>query len=185
MDKKEKLRKKIDQFGFEEVSKILKMSIYELLIYSDYPIDSPYLIYLVCQEFFEDITYRPGGQFKYKEYTISYDRYEGLTVWDDDEFVTGHGGGPSFMYYATPFYDGQSVIPITIANVYDDDFDSGKRMDITDIVGDDWHTQIDVDYTKLNSVEKVRNWLETEYLSLTYHKINKLRDDIINYNNLK
>lgn len=179
------LRKKIDLFGIDKVSEILRMPVGDLLIYSDYPIDSPELIYYVIQDFFADVTYKPGGYYTYKEYSISYDRFEGLVIWDDAEFVVSHGGGPSFEYYATPFYEWQSVIPITLANVFDDDFDSGERMDITEIVGDDWHTQIDVDYTELNSVEKVRKWLETEYLSLTYHKINKLRDNVIEYNNLK
>lgn len=184
MDKKESLRKKIDRFGVKEVSKILKMSVSQLLMYCDYPINSPDLIYQVIMDFFEEVTHKPGGYYTYKEYSISYDRYEGLVVWDDEEFVTRHGGGPSFEYYATPFYNEQSGIPITLASVFDDDFDNGGRMDLTDIVGSDWYVYIDVDYTKLNSVEKIRNWLETEYLELTYHKINKLRDNIIEYNNL-
>ena len=116
MDKKEALRKKIDKYGLEQVGKILHMSTTKLVRYCDYPVDNIEIIYELLLDLYDDLHNRPGGYFAYKEFSIHYDRFEGLLIWNNGGYVENNGGGVSFEFYATPFYNAEPMVPITLSS---------------------------------------------------------------------
>ena len=180
MNRKEQIRSMIDSMGVFEVSKIIGLPVFDLIKYSDYPIN-PTIIYEVIQEYFTEVKQRPGGRIYYKEFSIYYEKFEGVVVWNDGNYVDSHGGGTSFQFYATPFWDGLSIIPINLTDVYVDNIDGDEPMSIIDEIGEEnYYDYIDIDYKKFDSLDKLIKWLETDYLELTYNQIKKIRSKVIN-----
>jgi len=181
MNRKEQIRSMIDSMGVFEVSKIIGLPVLDLVKYSDYSINIPTIIYEVIQEYFTEVKQRPGGRIYYKEFSIHYDEYEGVVVWNDGVYVDSHGGGESFEFYATPFWDGLSIIPINLTDVYVDNIDGDEPMSIIDEIDvENYYDYIDIDYKKFDSHDKLIKWLETDYLELTYNQIKKIRSKVIN-----
>ncbi len=188
MDKKELLRSKIDKFGLEQVGKILHMSTSQLVKYSDYPVDNPEIMFEILLDVFQDIDNRPGGYLYYKEFSINYDKFEGLLIWNDGGFVQNNGGGVSFEFYATPFYNAEPMVPITLASVWTDNIDGDEAMEITDELdrfADEYYDSYSVDYKQLDSVDKLIEWFHNIYLPRTYYKIYDMMSEIIKNNNLE
>jgi hypothetical protein len=176
MDKKELLRSKIDEFGLEQVGKILHMSTSQLVKYSDYPVDNPEIIFEIMLDVFLDIDNKPGGYIHYKEFSINYDKFDGLLTWNNGLYVENNGGGVSFEFYATPFYNAEPKVPINLSNVWVDNIDGDEAMDITDEIEnfDEYYDFFKVDYKQLDSVDKVVEWFYNVYLPKTYQCITKL-----------
>ena len=180
MGKTEFLRDKINEFGLEQIGKVLRMSTTELVRYSDYPVDNPIIMFDILSDLYQDIHKRPGGYLQYKEFSIKYE--DGLLVWNNGVYVENNGGGVSFEFYATPFFNNESIVPIALNGVWVDNID-GDTMDINDEIYDDYDSY-DVDYKQLDSVDKLIEWFRTIYLSKTYRHINKLMSVIIKNNKL-
>ena len=178
------LRSKIDEFGLEQVGKILHMSTSQLVKYSDYPVDNPVIMFEILLDLFQDIHNKPGGYLQYKEFSINYDRFEGLLTWNNGGYVENNGGGVSFEFYATPFYNGESIVPIALFNVWADNIDGDEPMEITDEINDEYYDSYTVDYKQLDSVDKLFEWFHTIYLPRTYYKIYDMMSKIIKNNNL-
>jgi len=176
MDKKELLRAKIEKFGLEQVGKILQMSTSQLVKYSDYPVDNPEIIFEIMLDLFQDIDNKPGGYIHYKEFSINYDKFDGLLTWNNGSFVQDNGGGVSFEFYATPFYNAEPKVPINLSNVWVDNIDGDEAMDITDEIEnfDEYYDFFKVDYKQLDSVDKVVEWFYNVYLPKTYQSIKRL-----------
>lgn len=178
------LRSKIDKFGLEQVGKILHMSTSQLVKYSDYPVDNPVIMFEILLDLFQDIHNKPGGYLQYKEFSIHYDRFEGLLTWNNGGYVENNGGGVSFEFYATPFYNGESKVPIALFNVWADNIDGDEPMEITDEINDEYYDSYSVDYKQLDSVDKLFEWFHTIYLPRTYYKIYDMMSEIIKNNDL-
>jgi hypothetical protein len=185
MDKKEALRKKIDKYGLEQVGKILHMSTTKLVRYCDYPVDNIEIIYELLLDLYDDLHNRPGGYFAYKEFSIHYDRFEGLLIWNNGGYVENNGGGVSFEFYATPFYNAEPMVPITLSSIWIDNIDGGEAMEISDEIDDEYYDSYRVDYKQLNSVDKLIEWFHNIYLPRTYYKIYDMMSEIIKNNNLE
>jgi len=184
MDKKETLRKKIDEFGLEQVAKILHMSIIKLVKYSDYPVDNIEIIYDLLMDF---VNNRPGSYFSYEEFSIHYDKYEGLLIWNNGGYVENNGGGVSFEFYATPFYNREPMVPITLSSVWIDNIDSGQSMEISDEIdrhAEEYYDSYRIDYKQLDSVDKLIEWFHNIYLPRTYDRIYGVMSEIIKNNTL-
>jgi len=187
MDKKESLRSKIDKFGLEQVSQILHMSKIKLARYSDYPVDNIEIIYDLLLDLYKEMYNRPGGNFMYKEFSISYDNFDGLLIWNNGHFVQNNGGGVSFEFYATPFYNAEPIVPITLSNVWIDNIDNiddGEAMEIIDEIDDEYYDSYRVDYKQLDSVDKLIEWFHNIYLPRTYDRIYGMMSEIIKNNKL-
>lgn len=180
MDKKALLRKRIDEKGLYNVSKLTRIPALKLVEICDYPINTPTVINEILYSYFMTITDLPGGSIYYKEYSIRYDNFEGLLTWNNGLFVDSNGGGVSFEIYATPFYDGEPVVPIAISNVWGDNIDGDDVMILTDEIPDidDYYSVYPVDYKKLDSGEKIMDWFKNVYLPKTYQEIRKLTDKL-------
>jgi hypothetical protein len=180
MDKKALLRKRIDEKGLYNVSKLTRIPALKLVEICDYPINTPTVINEILYSYFMTITDLPGGSIYYKGYSIRYDNFEGLLTWNDGLFVDSNGGGVSFEIYATPFYDAQPVVPIAISNVWGDNIDGDDVMILTDEIPDidDYYSVYPVDYKKLDSGEKIMDWFKNVYLPKTYQEIRKLTDKL-------
>jgi hypothetical protein len=180
MDKKALLRKRIDEKGLDNVSKLIRMPVFQLIDFCDYPINTPKVIHEILYSYFKTISDLPGGGIYYKEYAIRYENFEGLLTWNDGLFVDKNGGGISFEIYATPFYDGEPVVPIAISNVWGDNIDGDDVMILTDEIPDidDYYSVYPVDYKKLDSGEKIMDWFKNVYLPKTYQEIRKLTDKL-------
>jgi len=187
MDKKESLRSKIDKFGLEQVSQILHMSKIKLARYSDYPVDNIEIIYDLLLDLYKEMYNRPGGNFMYKEFSIHYDKYEGLLIWNNGHFVQNNGGGVSFEFYATPFYNAEPMVPITLSSVWVDNIDGGQPMEISDEIdrhAEEYYDSYGVDYKQLDSVDKLIEWFHNIYLPRTYDRIYGMMCEIIKNNKL-
>lgn len=187
MNRKEKLRQRIDDVGIVELSSAMGLSVIELLRYSEYPVNSNKIVHLIIDEILEGINTRPGGEIYYKEYRIYYDRFEGLLVWDNGAFVENRGGGGvSYEFYATPYYDGGPTVPITLSSVWIGNVDSGEPMNISDEIYaiDDYFTSYKVDDSGFKTVDDVENWFKHSYLPKTYLEIRKLSDRVVEENKL-
>jgi hypothetical protein len=182
MSKKEQIRTMIDNLGVFDVSKMIGLSVYDLIKYSDYPIDNPTILSEIIQDYFiTDVDQRPGGRMYYKEFVITYDRFEGVVVWNDGEYVERNDGEISFVFYATPFWDGMNVIPINLSDVFIYNIEGDELMSIMDEIDEfKYCAYIDVDHKKLDNPDKLILWLRTEYLELTYNEIQKLKFEVIN-----
>lgn len=178
------LRSKIDEFGLEQVGKILHMSTSQLVKYSDYPVDNPEIMFEILQDVFLDINSKPGGYIHYKEFSINYDKYDGLLTWNNDSFVQDSGGGVSFEFYATPFYNAEPMVPITLANVWTENIDGGEAMEITDEIDDEYNDSYRINYEQLGSVDKLIEWFYNIYLPRTYFRISVMMKKIIKNNDL-
>ena len=184
MNRKEKLRQRIDDVGIVELSSAMGLSLIELLKYSEYPVNSNKIVHLIIDEILEGINTRPGGEIYYKEYRIYYDRFDGLLVWDNGEFVKN--SGVSYEFYATPYYDGGPTVPITLSSVWIGNVDSGEPMNISDEIYaiDDYYTSYKVDDSGFKTVDDVENWFKHSYLPKTYFEIRKLSDRVVEENKL-
>ena len=179
MTKKEKLKLQIEKYGIEDVSKFIGEPMYKLLKYCDYPVETIDIIHEILNEYFREINYLPGGYMTYNEFTLSYNSFEGTILWNNGFYVENNGGGVSFEFYATPFWDGLSIIPINVSDVWIENMDSGEPMSIFDEIDEgSYYENIDIDYKKLNTVDKVFEWFETEYKPQTYDKIKELIEQI-------
>lgn len=185
MNRKELVQNKISEVGLETTSSILGFPFLELIDYADYPIDNSDILLAITTEIFKEIYGKPGGHIYYKEFAISYNNFEGLVTWNDALYVDSHGGGPAFEFYATPFYDGQSVIPIALANVWVDGVD-GEPVDIINFIGnpDDYYDMIEVTKFDFKNTDDVRKWLVDIYMPKTYKSIMSLREDVIKNENM-
>jgi len=183
MNRKEKMMSMIDKVGLREFEKMSGLSLFEILRYSNYPIDNPVIMYDVVQEYFEGVNNKSPGYINYKEYTIDYDRFEGLVTWSDDAYVEKHGGGISFEFYVTPFFNGTSIIPITLSGLWMENVDESEQMNVIDEV-DDYYKVIEVNHKEISSLDKVLEWLETDYLDISCREIRKLKAEIIKYEKL-
>ena len=180
------LRSKIDEFGLEQVSNILHMSISQLVNYSDYPVDNPDIIYNLLLGILEEIDNRPGGYLPYKEFSISYDKIDELLIWNNSGYVENNGGGVSFEFYATPFYNAEPMVPITLVGVWVDNIDGGDAIEISGEIDDDYYSSnYSVDYEQLDSVDKLIEWFYNFYLPKTYNRISFMMKNIIKNNKLK
>lgn len=178
------LRSKIDEFGLEQVGKILHMSTSQLVKYSDYPVDNPEIMIEILLDLFQDIDNRPGGYLYYKEFSIHYDRFEGLLIWNNGSYVENNGGGVSFEFYATPFYNGEPMVPITLSAVWIDNIDGGEPMEIIDEIDDEYYDSYRINYEQLDSVDKLFEWFHNIYLPKTYFRISVMMKKIIKNNDL-
>jgi len=183
MNRKEEMMSMIDRVGLREFEKMSGLSLFEILRYSNYPIDNPIIMYDVVQEYFEGVNNKFPGYINYKEYTIDYDRFEGLVTWSDDAYVEKHGGGISFEFYVTPFFNGTSIIPITLSGLWMENVDESEQMNVIDEV-DDYYKVIEVNHKEISSLDKVLEWLETDYLDISCREIRKLKAEIIKYEKL-
>ena len=183
MNRKEEMMSMIDRVGLREFEKMSGLSLFEILRYSNYPIDNPVIMYDVVQEYFEGVNNKYPGYINYKEYTIDYDRFEGLVTWSDDAYVEKHGGGISFEFYVTPFFNGTSIIPITLSGLWMENVDESEQMNVIDEV-DDYYKVIEVNHKEISSLDKVLEWLETDYLDISCREIRKLKAEIIKYEKL-
>ena len=183
MNRKEEMMSMIDRVGLREFEKMSGLSLFEILRYSNYPIDNPIIMYDVVQEYFEGVNNKFPGYINYKEYTIDYDRFEGLVTWSDDAYVEKHGGGISFEFYVTPFFNGTSIIPITLSGLWMENVDESEQMNVIDEV-DDYYKVIEVNHKEISSLDKVLEWLETDYLDISCREIRKLKVEIIKYEKL-
>lgn len=181
MGKTEFLRDKINEFGLEQIGKVLRMSTTELVRYSDYPVDNPIIMFDILSDLYQDIHKRPGGYLQYKEFSIKYE--DGLLVWNNGVYVENNGGGVSFEFYATPFFNGESIVPIALNGVWVDNIDGGDTMEINDEIDDDYDFYR-VDYKQLDSVDKLIEWFRTIYLPKTYFRISDMMKKIIKNNDL-
>ena len=187
MNRKGKLRQRIDDVGIVELSSAMGLSLIELLKYSEYPFNSNKILHLIIYEILEGINTRPGGEIYYKEYRIYYDRFDGLLIWDSTlGFVKNNGGGVSFEFYATPFYNAEPMVPITLSSVWIGNVDSGEPMNISDEIYaiDDYYTSYKVDDSGFKTVDDVENWFKHSYLPKTYFEIRKLSDRVVEENKL-
>ena len=186
MTRKELVQNKISEVGLETTASILGFPLLELIDYADYPIDNSDILLNITTEIFKETYDKPGGHIYYKEFAISYDDFEGLVTWNDALYVDSHGGGTAFEFYATPFYDGQSVIPIALANVWTENIDGGESMDIIDEIDNayDYHDMIEVTNFDFKNTDDVRKWIDDVYMPKTYKSIMFLREDVIKNENL-
>jgi hypothetical protein len=185
MSRKQLIQNKIRELGLETTVSILGIPLLELIDYTDYPIDNPDILLVITTEIFKETYNKPGGHMYYKEFTISFNNLESLVSWDDVLYVDSHGGGPSFEFYATPFYDGQSVIPIALANVWVNGVD-GEPEDIINFIGnaDDYHDMIEITNFDFKNTDDVRKWIVETYMPKTYKSIKFLMKDVIKNENL-
>jgi hypothetical protein len=183
MSRKEEMRLMIDKVGLREFEKMSGLSLFEILRYTNYPIDNPIIMYDVVQEYFEGINNKFPGYITYKEYTIDYDRFEGLVTWSDVQYVEKHGGGTSFEFYVTPFFNGTSIIPITLSALWMENVDETEPMNVIDEV-DDYYKIIEVNHKEISGLDKFLEWLKTDYLETACRGIRKLKAEIIKYEKL-
>ena len=183
MTRKEEMKLMIDKVGLREFEKMSGLSLFEILRYTNYPIDNPIIMYDVVQEYFEGVNNKFPGYITYKEYTIDYDRFEGLVTWSDVQYVEKHGGGTSFEFYVTPFFNGTRIIPITLSALWMENVDETEPMNVIDEV-DDYYKIIEVNHKEISGLDKFLEWLKTDYLETACRGIRKLKAEIIKYEKL-
>lgn len=183
MSRKEEMMLMIDKVGLREFEKMSGLSLFEILRYTNYPIDNPDIMFDVIQEYFEGVNDKYPGYITYKEYTIDYDRFDGLVTWSDVNYVEKHGGGTSFEFYVTPFYNGTSIIPITLSALWIENIDETEPMNVVDVVGD-YSKIIEVNHKEISGLDKLLEWLKTDYLEITCREIRRLKAEIIKNENL-
>lgn len=183
MSRKEEMMLMIDKVGLREFEKMSGLSLFEILRYTNYPIDNPDIMFDVIHEYFEGVNDKYPGYITYKEYTIDYDRFDGLVTWSDVNYVEKHGGGTSFEFYVTPFYNGTSIIPITLSALWIENIDETEPMNVVDEVGD-YSKIIKVNHKEISGLDKLLEWLKTDYLEITCREIRRLKAEIIKNENL-
>lgn len=183
MSRKEEMMLMIDKVGLREFEKMSGLSLFEILRYTNYPIDNPDIMFDVIQEYFEGVNDKYPGYITYKEYIIDYDRFDGLVTWSDVNYVEKHGGGPSFEFYVTPFYNGTSIIPITLSALWLENIDETEPMNVIDEV-DEYYKVIEVNHKAISGLDNFLEWLETEYLEIACREIRRLKAEIIKNENL-
>ena len=183
MSRKEEMMLMIDKVGLREFEKMSGLSLFEILRYTNYPIDNPIIMFDVIQEYFEGVNDKYPGYITYKEYIIDYDRFDGLVTWSDVNYVEKHGGGISFEFYVTPFFNGTSIIPITLSALWIENIDETEPMNVIDEI-DEYNKIIEINHKAISGLDNFLEWLETDYLEISCREIRRLKAEIIKNENL-
>jgi hypothetical protein len=97
--------------------------------------------------------------------------------------VEKHGGGPSFEFYVTPFFNGTSIIPITLSALWLENIDGTELMNVIDET-DEYNKIIEINHKAISGLDNFLEWLETDYLEIACREIRRLKAEIIKNENL-
>lgn len=156
----------VEKFGVPETCKVLGIGIDELFVITQQPID--------CENALEIIytLYEKGLLVKeYKGFEIYQDTFGGTLEWTS-EVNHGYPGGTHRIFVkATPFWDGECIVPVDLEIFADGD--------------DEYIDGLYHSYStpkSFENIEKLMIWFKEEYLVETYEAIHEMYED--NYKKL-
>lgn len=169
MNKREKLIELINENGLYDTSKMLGISILELVEISGHPIDNGYEAYDVIYEMMN----KKLVPRKYKNFNIGIDTMVGSVVWTlSDEPLIKINGDYYKEYietYATPFWDGENNIPID-TNFYRITDNNNKQTSLFDY---DLQDIIRIANVYFETLDDLENWYKGVYLPGVHYIIMK------------
>jgi hypothetical protein len=162
-----KLNELIDKHGAQKVMSLTNMSAVELYVLTNRPIEDPEVAYDLIIELFTQNKLPK----RYNGFNIDIDSMVGTLSWTRDAVVElmGKTFVEGSLSYATPFWDGDSFIPID-TNYYELRDLDGKV--ITTEEDEDFYSQIDVEMS-FENIEQLLIWYKDFYLPKTSSKIKK------------
>jgi hypothetical protein len=153
---KEKILKLIERDGFDGVLDSLQLKAYDLVEKFDLEINNPDMCWTLIYDLYKD-NKLPS---QYKEFTIELDN-DGFLGWEDVSTNT--------LFYATPFWDAESNLPINIV--------THKEYDERDLPDELRYIYIQIPY-EFNNLEEFITWLRDFYYPTTYKVIKDITNRI-------
>jgi len=158
------LIKLIKDNGLWEASVIAGLDMIDLVSKSGIKINSD-IAYRIIVELYSDEKLPTS----YKEFTLDYSRFDGTLVWVGkfDVNIKGEKITEHLSIYATPFWDGQEIIPFNLMsfNFYDE---NGEEMGYDD--NSDYYRFIEV-RDEFDTVKDLLEWFKNFYLPNCYEMI--------------
>lgn len=173
----EKLRKLVDEHGLTYTSKLLGISKLKLARLSDMVIGDAETAYDIINLLFYDGELIKDFEHDGFNVVIGYDGLEGTITWvieskttyyseDDDETEI-------ITCYATPFWDGEPIIPIEVSSytIVDDNHD--VIFEIGGEIQGDFYKNITIGSVYKN-VDALIEWYEEKYIPIVFNTIRNL-----------
>jgi len=170
----EKLRKLVDEHGLTYTSKLLGISKLKLARLSDMVIGDAETAYHIINLLLYDGELIKDFEHDGFNVVIGYDGYEGTVTWvveskttyyseDDDETEI-------ITCYATPFWDGEPIIPIEVSSytIVDDNHD--VIFEIGGETQSDFYKNITIGSVYKN-VDALIEWYEEKYIPIVFNTI--------------
>jgi hypothetical protein len=150
--------------GLWDASNITGLDIIDLINKSGIKINSD-----IANHIFFELFSKEKIPMSYKEFTLNYSRFDGTLVWEGkfDVNIKGEKITEYISIYATPFWDGQEIIPFNLMsfNFYDK---NGEEMGHDD--NSDYYRFIEV-RDEFNTVKDLLEWYKNFYLPNCYEMI--------------
>lgn len=172
----EKLRRIVDEHGLNYASKLLGISKLKLARLSEMVIGDADIAYDIINLLFYD-----GELIKYFEHdgfnvVIGYDGLEGTVTWVIESKTTYYSEDEEteiITCYATPFWDGESNIPIEVSSytIVDDNHD--VIFEIGEETRADFYKNITIGSVYKN-VDALVEWYEKKYIPIVFNTIRNL-----------
>jgi hypothetical protein len=183
MSKKQQLIDLVNEKGFFEVSKLLGLSVTELVLKTKLGFDS---------EIAYSILFELGKNKKlpqsYKEFQIETIPFDGVVIWSKKSITDYYGVKlqENFYVYATPFWDGVTFIPVDTSwyTLWD-----GEKNIVDKEIAGDYFLQLKT-RSDFDGIEDLLTWYKHFYLPKVYEIItenflvkirNKIKDDLIGF----
>lgn len=173
----EKLKKLVDEHGLNYASKLLGISKLKLARLSDMVIGDADIAYDIINLLFYDGELIKDFEHDGFNVVIGYDGLEGTVTWvieskttyyseDDDETEI-------ITCYATPFWDGEPIIPIEVSSytIVDDNHD--VIFEIGGETQEDFYKNITIGSVYKN-VDTLIEWYEEKYIPIVFNTIRNL-----------
>lgn len=170
---KKTLFKVIQEYGLYKAINIVGLDICSLINHSGYVISNADDAYMVVSELLE----KKQLPKKYKGFEIYISQFDGVVHWYKKIPLKNNNGEIEVSVLATPFWDGETVIPIELSRV---ELINGDNSEIIYELGDGTEMFKNVSISPVfKDCQSVHEWYSSEYLPLVYEKTMGMLQTII------
>jgi hypothetical protein len=172
----EKLKKLVDEHGLNYVSKLLGISKLKLARLSDMVIGDADIAYDIINLLFYDGELIKDFEHDGFNVVIGYDGLEGTVTWVIESKTTYYSEDDEteiITCYATPFWEGESNIPIDVTSytIVDDNHD--VIFEIEGEIQGDYYKNITIGSVYKN-VDTLIEWYEEKYIPIVFNTVRNL-----------
>jgi hypothetical protein len=172
----EKLKKLVDEHGLNYASKLLGISKLKLARLSDMVIGDADIAYDIINLLFYDGELIKDFEHDGFNVVIGYDGLEGTVTWVIESKTTYYSEDDEteiITCYATPFWDGESNIPIEVSSytIVDDNHD--VIFEIGGEIQGDYYKNITIGSVYKN-VDTLIEWYEEKYIPIVFNTVRNL-----------